>query len=125
MKILQVVTLVSPNGEYGGPVRVASNQSSALRDAGHSVVLAASQRPHPVTPVEVNGVPVRLFRARLMLPRSGFAGLTAPSMLWRFFRNRQSFDVVHVHVARDLVTLPVALIAKCVPGFHLSYRPTG
>lgn len=113
MNILHVVTLVSPNGEYGGPVRVATNQLAALRDAGHSVVLAASRRPSADMPTDVSGVPVKLFRARLALPRSGFAGLTAPSMLWWFFRNRQSFDVVHVHLARDLVTLPMALIALC------------
>ncbi|WP_243404738.1 glycosyltransferase [Williamsia muralis] len=106
-----MVTLVSPDGEYGGPVRVATNQLAALRDAGHSAVLVASRRPSGDTPAEVSGVPLKLFRARRALPRSGFAGLTAPSMLWWFLRNRQSFDVVHVHLARDLVTLPMALIA--------------
>jgi glycosyltransferase involved in cell wall biosynthesis len=64
-------------------------------------------------PHDLEGVPAKLFRARSALPGTGFAGLAAPAMVLWFIRNRRSFDVVHIHLARDLVTLPLALIALC------------
>lgn len=112
MKILGVVTLVSPLGEYGGPTRVAINQLLALQERGHQVVLAAAQRGFDGhVPTELDGVPARLFAARTILPGTGFAGLGSPE-LWRaVHRHAREFDVVHVHAARDLVTLPSAIIA--------------
>ncbi len=41
----------------------------------------------------------------------GFSGLTSPSLLAGAHRLVRGADVVHVHLARDLVTLPVALAA--------------
>jgi glycosyltransferase involved in cell wall biosynthesis len=112
MKILAIVTLVSPLGEYGGPTRVAINQLLALQERGHQVVLAGTQRGFDASvPTELEGVPAKLFPARTILPGSGFAGLGSPE-LWRaVHRHAREFDVIHVHAARDLVTLPSALIA--------------
>ncbi|WP_396642508.1 glycosyltransferase [Microbacterium sp.] len=113
MKILGIVTLVSPNGEYGGPLRVAVNQLVALRERGHEVVLGGAHRGFTGSPpADLEGVPAKLFPARTLIPGSGFAGLAAPG-LWRAIRlHAQEFDVVHVHTARDLVTLPAARIAQ-------------
>ncbi len=118
VKILGVVTLLSPSGEYGGPTRVAVNQLRALQDRGHQVVLAGTQRGFEGNvPTEIEGVPVRLFPARTLLPRTGFAGLGSPELWSAVHRHAREFDVVHVHAARDLVTLPSALIAlrRAVP----------
>jgi hypothetical protein len=41
MRILQVVTLISPDGAYGGPARVALNPSAELIRRGHDVTLGA------------------------------------------------------------------------------------
>jgi len=112
VKILGIVTLVSPLGEYGGPTRVAINQLAALRDRGHDVVLAGGQRGYGEdVPAQIEGVPARLFPVRTLLPGTGFAGLGAPG-LWRAIRRHaDEFDAVHIHAARDLVTLPAARIA--------------
>ena len=109
MRVLSIVTLVSPNGEYGGPVRVALNQAKALRDAGHDVVVAGGARGFgKALPQESDGVPLRLFRARMIIPGIGFAGLCAPG-LQRWLKDAaRSVDIVHIHAARDLVTLPAA-----------------
>lgn len=109
MRILSVVTLISPNGEYGGPVRVALNQAEALRAEGHDVVVAGGARGFENDlPHEINGVPLRLFPVLNIVPGTGFAGLASPA-LQRWIRSASSdFDIVHVHAARDLVTLPVA-----------------
>jgi glycosyltransferase involved in cell wall biosynthesis len=112
MRILHVVTLISPDGSYGGPTQVALNQSAELLARGHDVTVAAATRGYPVTPNTVNGVPVRLFRPRTLVPRTGFPGLYAPGLHSWFHRVGPSFDVVHIHLARDLVVMSVAASAR-------------
>lgn len=109
MRILHVVTLVTPDGRYGGPLRVALNQVTALRAAGHQVVLAAGAAdfdgPLPST---YAGVDLTLFPAHQALPGTGFAGLIAPSMLPWLRRAARGADIAHIHLARDLTGLPAA-----------------
>src|SRR6478672_7910698 len=112
MRILQVVGLLSPDGAYGGPARVALNQSAELIRRGHDVTVAAATRGYRAPPTELDGVPLRLFGARTLLPRSGFPGMGAPGLVKWFRGSRARFDVVHIHFGRDLVVLPVALAAR-------------
>lgn len=113
MRILSVVTLVTPLNEYGGPVRVAVNQAQALRERGHEVTLVAAERGWSGSvPIDVEGVPAMLRRARRLVPGTGFAGLAAPALLPWVLRRLPEIDVVHVHLARDLVTLPVAALVR-------------
>jgi glycosyltransferase involved in cell wall biosynthesis len=112
MRILQVVTLLSPDGAYGGPARVALNQSAELIRRGHDVTVAAATRGFRVPPTELNGVPMRLFRARTLLPGIGFPGIGAPGLAKWFHRSGAAFDTVHIHFGRDLVVLPVAVSAR-------------
>ncbi|OIJ66054.1 glycosyltransferase [Streptomyces mangrovisoli] len=111
MRVLHAVTLHSTTHAFGGPVRVALNLCQGLRERGHDAELTALAAgfPHPL-PDDVEGVPARLHQARRVLPL-GFSGLTSPSLLAGAHRLVRSADVVHVHLARDLVTLPVALAA--------------
>ena len=77
-----------------------------------SVRVAAAARGYRRLPAELNGVPVRLFPARTLLPGMGFPGMGAPA-LTKWFRNSAAdFDVVHIHFGRDLVVLPVAVAAR-------------
>jgi glycosyltransferase involved in cell wall biosynthesis len=112
MRILQAVTLVSPDGAYGGPARVALNQSAELISRGHDVTVVAATRGYDVVPTELNGVPVKLFAVRTLIPRTGCAGMSAPALSRWFHSNWAGFDIVHVHFARDLVVLPVAVAAR-------------
>src|SRR5947208_3258851 len=109
MRVLQVVTLITPDGAYGGPVRVAFNQAQQLRSKGYDALIVATARGYSPLPRELNDTPVRLSKARLLLPFAGFSGIVSPSMLWWMLRHRRDYDVVHVHLARDLVTLPAAM----------------
>lgn len=111
LKVLQVATLVSPDSAYGGPVRVAFNQSAQLRAQGAEVTVGAGVAGFARIPERIDDVPVWLAKARSLLPGLGFSGLVAPKLLWRMVARRASFDVVHVHLARDLVTLPAAALA--------------
>ncbi|GAA3887004.1 glycosyltransferase [Leifsonia kafniensis] len=109
MRVLSVVTLISPNGEYGGPVRVALNQAAALRSDGHDVVVAGGARGFGrQLPREADGVPLKLFAAKTIVPGTGFAGLATPGLQRWIKQAASGFDVVHVHAARDLITLPLA-----------------
>ena len=51
---------------------------------------------------------MRLFRTRALLP-AGFSGLIAPGLLSHVRANHGSYDAVHIHLARDLITLPAAM----------------
>ena len=113
MRILGVVTLISPHGEYGGPLRVAVNQLRELASRGHDVMLAGTHRGFDGSPpTEMDGVPLKLFPARTFLPGVGFAGLTSLSLMRWLRAAVRDFDIVHVHAARDLVTLPAARAAQ-------------
>ena len=117
MRILHVVTLMSPDSAYGGPVRVALNQCNALQGRGHDVVVAAAARGYDRMPTSVGDVAVRVFDARTSLPGIGFAGLRGAGMSRWIGEHASEFDVVHVHLARDFVTLPAAraCIRKKIP----------
>lgn len=112
MRIYSIVTLVSPDGEYGGPVRVAINQARELRAQGHEVVICGGTRGFDRVPDDLEGVPARLFPVYPVIPRSGFAGLISPGLLGWLVRNVAMADLCHVHAARDLVTLPAAVVAR-------------
>jgi glycosyltransferase involved in cell wall biosynthesis len=109
MRILHVATLITPDGAYGGPIRVAVNQLRELASLGHEVELVAGTRGFGENlPDEIDGVPVRLFDVRQAIPHVGYAGLTAPGLKQYVRRHLPDVDVVHVHLARDLITMPVA-----------------
>lgn len=113
MKIIQVATLISPRGEYGGPVRVAVNQTRELLAAGHEVLLAAGARGFGRRlPSEFDGVPVKLFEAFNPVPKTGFSGLVAPGLQKWLKTAIKSADVAHIHLSRDLVTLPAVSEVK-------------
>ena len=94
-------------------MRVAVNQTRSLLDAGHEVtLLAGAQGYDDGLPSEYDGVPVRLFPARRAIPGTGFAGIISPALLRHMRSAAEGVDVIHIHMARDLVTLPVAAWAK-------------
>jgi len=107
VRILSIVTLVSPTGEYGGPVRVALNQARALAERGHEVLVAGAHRGFTgAPPRRMEGVRLALFPARTLLPGAGFAGVASPGLYRRLAALTRGVDIVHVHAARDLVTMP-------------------
>ncbi|MTE23275.1 glycosyltransferase [Microbacterium sp. ZXX196] len=112
MKIAHVVTYISPDGAFGGPVRVALGQAAELAKRGHEVtVFAASPDDAPKT-FDQDGYSVRTFPAKRVHRRLGFAGMYAPGLTKALRSQLHDLDVVHVHLARDLVTLPAARAAR-------------
>ena len=124
LRILHVVTLVTPDGAFGGPVRVAVNHVRELRRRGHDAVLVAAATGYDgALPNHVEDVPAQLFAARRVAPL-GFSGLVAPGMLRWVRAELPRTDVVHVHLARDLITLPVAELARRA-GVRYAVQPHG
>ncbi|OBG26726.1 glycosyltransferase [Mycobacterium sp. 852002-51057_SCH5723018] len=108
MKVLHVVALVTPDGAYGGVERVCVNLCSALRDKGHDAVIAAGFNGFDEAPADVGGVPAHLFPARRVMPGFGYAATRAPALGRWLNENAPKFDIAHLHLSRDLVTLPAA-----------------
>ncbi|MFE7369406.1 glycosyltransferase [Streptomyces anulatus] len=113
MKILHVVTLHTPDHAFGGPTRVAFNLSRVQRSAGDDarVMALGDGFPDGELPSVVEGVPVHLFQARHLLPMFEVSGITSATLLRTARRMMRGADLVHVHLMRDLVTLPAALLA--------------
>ena len=113
MRILQVVTLLSPDGAYGGPARVALNQSAELISRGHDVTVVAATRGYRVTPTELNGGAGQVVcRSDPCFPEPASPAWAHPGSAKWFRSNGAGFDVVHIHFGRDLVVLPVAVAAR-------------
>ncbi len=110
MRILHVVSLVSSDGAFGGPTRVCQNQAQALRDRGHAVTVVAGASGVDLADQAMSDDSQTLLFRATRLPGLGFAGLSAPGMLSWLLKHRSQFDVAHVHLARDLVTLPAVLM---------------
>lgn len=107
MRIAHVVTYVSADGAFGGPVAVALGQTAELARRGHQVDLLAGWDGEADLPA--SGATHRLFPVRRIGP--GFAGLTAPGLLAWLRAHGREYDAVHVHLARDLITLSAARMA--------------
>jgi len=104
VRIIHVVTLLSPDGRFGGPSRVALDLARMQQELGHSVLVLSGSLGYEDSPSTIEDVPVALFRARALTTRLGFAGLIAPGMTKRLLREARTADIVHIHLARDLIT---------------------
>ena len=104
MRIAHIVTYVSEDGAYGGPIAVARAQTAELARRGHDVKLLAGWDGR--ARLSIPGVDVRLFPVRRVAP--GFSGLVAPGLQRHLRMALANYDALHVHLARDLVTLPAA-----------------
>ena len=117
MRVLHVATVVTPDGAYGGPVRVAVNLCHGLAQRGWDARVAAGTWGFSEPPITQDGVPLLLYPARRVLPGPGFAASFSPFLLTEFRQLAGGADLVHVHLGRDLVTLPFAMLcwATSVP----------
>ncbi len=112
MRILQVATLFTPDGEFGGPTRVAVNLARELAERGHEVTLAGAARGYAAQPREIDGVCAVTAPARQLVPGIGYAGLTGRGLRRLLRPEIEAADVVHLHLAREFVTLPAARAAR-------------
>lgn len=106
MRIAHVVTYVSPDGAFGGPARVALGHAEALAERGHDVTVYAAAPVAAPQESAQDGYLLRTFPAHSISKRLGFAGMRARGLNAALQAALPNLDVAHVHLARDLVTLP-------------------
>src|SRR5450432_1963819 len=111
VKILHVLTFVGPGNPFGGPTRVAMNEAEELRRRGHDVVVVAAQ-PRRAERGSWKPSGVVGFDSRPIVPRSGFSGIVSFALYRHLWKHVRDYDVVHIHMARDLITMPAAIIAR-------------
>ncbi|SED40489.1 Glycosyltransferase involved in cell wall bisynthesis [Streptomyces sp. 2112.3] len=111
MRVTHVVTLVSDDGAYGGPVSVATGQLGELASRGHAVELVSLWRGRGAPPRSVDGVPLRARPARTLVPGQGFLGLFHPGLLPLLWRSAGRAEALHLHAGRDLVSLAGLAVA--------------
>ena len=112
MRILHVVTLVDDRSSYGGPLTVAINQCRELIRRGHDARILAGWVGKGSVPTHLEGVPAHLFRVRSVIPGMRFSGLLSLPMISWLRQNATSFDVAHLHTARDLVPLSAGTLLR-------------
>lgn len=113
MRVLHVVTLHTPDNAFGGPLRVAQNLATGLRGRGVDArMLALADGFDGAPPRHIGDVPALLYPARHVLPQFEVSGIISPSMLLSAHGLVRGADVVHVHLMRDLITLPMAVAAR-------------
>jgi glycosyltransferase involved in cell wall biosynthesis len=108
LRIAHVFAVHSRDGIYGGPARVAIDQAVMQSEMGHDVTIFAGWAGEGAPPNDIEGVTCYLKAIITVVPRFGFAGQYAPGLWSEFARRSDDFDIVHVHVARDFITLPIS-----------------
>jgi glycosyltransferase involved in cell wall biosynthesis len=112
VRALHVVTLHTPDNAFGGPMTVAANLCDELRSRGHEAAILTMGRGFGrALPDVIQGVPAVISRGYRLAPALGMSGIVSPGALRRAARLVRHADVVHVHLARDLLTAPVAALA--------------
>lgn len=109
MRILQVLTLIGSNGEYGGPSQVCLDQTRALSKFGHKVeILAGITEAHAGKRNE--DLNLNLIRSRSLVKKFSISSLWS----WQYLKIANSkiktSDIVHIHFARDLFPIVTALV---------------
>ncbi len=106
-RLAHVVALVAADGTYGGPTTVALAQTAALADRADVTLVSGWDGRWRPADGRVRHV---LRRARWW--RSSFGTLVSPGVLLWVLRHARRQELVHVHLARDLTTMPAALLCR-------------
>lgn len=117
MRVLHILPYVTADARYGGPVTVAFNLAREISRRGHDCQIAAPASGLPSGQVSFLDVHAHLFSAHHVAPRFfGYSSVVTPRLNHWLWRHARDYDVVHVHVSRDLTTLPAArLLPSAVP----------
>ncbi|GAA1273099.1 glycosyltransferase [Pseudonocardia aurantiaca] len=110
MRIAHIVAYLSERGEYGGPLSVATAQAAALAQRGNRVDLYTGWDGK--AEARVPGVGVYARRAYRLGRSKSFATLFSPSLMACLIRSLHKYDVVHLHLSRDLLTFPAAILCR-------------
>lgn len=106
LEIAHIVSYISQDGAYGGPVAVAMGQVAELARRGHDIELIAGW--DGVQTLEIPLSKIRLFGVQRVGP--GFIGLISLRLWRQVFIGSRNVDIFHIHMGRDPISLFSALI---------------
>jgi glycosyltransferase involved in cell wall biosynthesis len=110
VRIAHVVTLVSADGSFGGPLSVAVGQIRELAARGHAMTLYAGWDGAGTVDLPRN-VDVRLHKVRALVPRGSLSGVMAVGLPFEIDARSDAHDVIHLHQGRDLLTASAGWMA--------------
>jgi glycosyltransferase involved in cell wall biosynthesis len=111
LRVLHILTLNTKSGEYGGPIKVARESCLALNQLGFTTEIISGTRSnsHPeVIPTLCESF-IDVYPVSQKYPISS---LWSMRLCLRLIRKIRKFDVVHIHLARDLIPILAALICR-------------
>ncbi|PVZ03961.1 glycosyltransferase [Actinomycetospora cinnamomea] len=124
MRIIHIVPLLSDDGSFGGPFRVALNQVRELRARGHEAEIITMRLGHSSAARSFARESVRAFRG-LRVPGLRFTGLISLELILWLLRNRSVVDVLHVHASRDLVSMSAMAASRFLPRARIIVQTHG
>ncbi|TFV53718.1 glycosyltransferase [Blastococcus sp. TF02A-35] len=107
-----MVTFVGRGNPFGGPVAVMEEQVAKLSDRGFTLTVAAMSDGLVSAPAVARGAEAVIMGRPVPGSAGWFSGMLAPRTLMRTIRSLPAQDVVHVHLARDLFSMLVALACR-------------
>jgi glycosyltransferase involved in cell wall biosynthesis len=110
LRILHVLTLNGPNGEYGGPVRVARELCSELNRRGHQTHIISGAREES-QPIAAKGLKESYLIVKPISNYMPVSSLWSWKLIKNLSREIKQVDLVHIHFARDLIAFLAALIS--------------
>jgi glycosyltransferase involved in cell wall biosynthesis len=110
LRILHVLTLNGPNGEYGGPVRVARELCSELNRRGHQTNIISGVRKDS-EPVAVKGLVESFVHVKPLSKKFPVSSLWSWKLLRDLSKEIRKANLVHIHFARDLIPFFAAFIS--------------
>lgn len=111
MRIVHVLTFLDSKRSYGGPATVALTLAEEQAKQGHEPYLFSLSDEDPV---QISGFPEnvtkRIFRIRKGNGRRKFSAFLSLKSFYWLYKNRNDFDVFHLHFSRDLFQVIAALV---------------
>ena len=109
INVLHVVTLGGPNGEYGGPLRVAREYCAEHCRRGGSAVLIFGINSE-VAPASTGVFPEIAIDVKSLSNRYKVSTLISTKMFFQLITQIRASDLVHVHFGRDLISIIASIL---------------
>jgi glycosyltransferase involved in cell wall biosynthesis len=113
-RLLHVLGSISP--AYGGPSTAAEALISGLQAFGIECDVMTTTLDKTTT--NFSQVSTLIIKRGRLLLRNKFGTLHSTSLIISALRKAPGYDFVHIHLARDLLTLPLALLLRAM---HVPY----
>lgn len=109
MRILHIVSLMSDDGEYGGPAKVAQEIAAELSNRSHSVLLLAGSRNRDLKS-DYGNLVVEKIKVKTYLKKLKFSSMYSHKFFFKLLINIKNADIVHIHFGREILSFMSAIL---------------